>query len=73
MADGKTGMCAKEGNQGMFLISYFIFILVEEDGIWLGWGGMLRDDGVHWREETYVLLCLDVSSVFFMKLLAVIA
>lgn len=75
MADGKTGMCAKEGNQGMFLISYFIFILVEEDGIWLGRGrgSLLRDDSVHWREETCVLLCLDVSSVFFMKLLAVIA
>lgn len=54
MADGKTGMCAKEGNQGMFLISYFIFILVEEDGIWLGWGvcwGTMAYTGV--RRHTY--------------------
>lgn len=34
--------------------------------------GLLRDDSGHWREETCVLLCLDVSSIFFTKLLAVI-
>lgn len=55
----------------MFLLSYF-FISVEEDGITLG--VLLRDDTGHKCEEgTCVLLCLDVSFIFFMKLLAVIA
>lgn len=36
LSDGrwKDGMCAKEGNHGMFLL--IIFYLVEEDGIMLG-------------------------------------
>lgn len=50
------------------LRSVFLFkLLVEEDGIWLG--SLLRDR----REETFVLLCLGVSFIFFMKLLAVIS
>lgn len=81
LSDGrwKDGMCAKEGNQGMFFF-YFYFFLFSR-GRWKScWRGVCweretkPDIIVRERErETCVLLCLDVSFIFFTKLLAVIA
>lgn len=75
LSDGrwKDGMCAKEGNQGMLFCFFFKVIFYLSRGRWNLAGGLLREDTGHWREETCVLLCLDVSFIFFMELLAVIA
>lgn len=71
LSDGrwKDGMCAKEGNKGMFFLNYFLF----SRGRWNHAGCLLRDDTGHYREETCVLLCVDVSFIFFLEPLAVIA
>lgn len=76
LSDGrwKDGMCAKEGNQGMFFFfKLIIIIFLFSRERWNHAGCLLQDDTGHYREETRVLFCLDVSFIFFMKLVAVIA
>lgn len=72
MADGKMECVPKkEIKECCFVFFKVIFYLSR--GRWNLAGGLLREDTGHWREETCVLLCLDVSFIFFMELLAVIA
>lgn len=79
MSDGrwKDGMCAKEGNNGMLLFFLIFFLLFfdfsRERWNHAGEGGLLGDDTGHYREEMCVPFGLDVSFIFSMKLVAVLA
>ena len=50
--------------------SFFYYIFLFRRGRWNHAGALLRDEPGHYRDGTCVLLCLDVSLISFMKLLA---